>query len=306
MEHLPLSEAQWFRQQLKPWPPADFSKEGTTVDNLIPSGYESYGKLLHPFEVNREEPDTLGPHPNYGKRVNIAISNTPDGGISITEQKPDGTVVDLREEASRREEKRRLQTLVPTPWRTIAQKYGLTFHEEINTGSYAALFQHTGWPRNLLFPSEGFLPRQPFLQLLSLLKEHTPGGAVYIFQYPPHTLFKEGRTEDLVRCHLEEVPAYFEEDFIGYLFAADRSWMVHTNTDFHFTLVGGNQALLAALESSELEVLECRAATRVDDYSDRINAPPHQPAQGIPAPQQVRPPQRHSIFSRLKQWLARR
>lgn len=312
MEILPVEEAQWVHKEVKCWPPEDFRREGTTVENLVPPMYESYGKILHPFELNAEEPDTLEPHPNYGKQVSIAITHTPDGGISITEQKPDGTVVDLGEEARQREEGRQLQTLVHTSWQSLAQKYGLTYHAEINTASYAALFQQTGWPRNLLFPSEGFLPRTLLTHLLSLLRQHTPHDEVYIYQWPPHSIFKEGRAADLVRCSFAEVLEYFDGGFTGYLYAGDRSWLVHTNTDFHFTLVGGSKDLLEALKSSDLEVLECSAATRVDDYSDRINEPPPPLPTTPPPHQELRPSRmekepftlkRHSIFNRFLRWL---
>ena len=312
MEHLPISEAQWLQQQKKPWPPKDFGREGTAVHHLIPPVYESYGRILHPFETDLEQPDSLEPNPGYGGQASIALSHLPDGGISIREQRADGTLVNLHEEHLRRKEARRRQKLVPTTWRSVAEKYGLTFHEEISSRSYAARFGEIGWPRNLSFPSEGFLPRSLLIQLLPVLQQHTPHDEVYLFQWPPHTIFKDGRSDDLVRCRFAEVPEYFEEDYVGYLYAGDRSWMVHTNTDFHFTLVGGSKALLEALQSSGLEVLECTATTRVDDYSDRINEPPPQRSSTPPLHQELQPSplgkelltlKRHSIFNRFTRWL---
>ena len=312
MEILPTEDARWIHQAVRRWPPEDFLKEGTTVDTLIPPGYESYGKLLHPFETDVEAPDTLAPNKEYGSEISINLTRSPGGEITITKKAADGTIENLQEEMHRRKEERRRQKLVPTTWRSVAEKYGLTFHAEISTGSYAALFKQTGWPCNLLFPGEGFLPRPLLLELLSVLQRYTPHDEVYIYQWPPHAIFKDGRTADLVRCRFAEVTAYFEEDFIGYLYAGDRSWLVHTNTDFHFTLVGGSKALLEALKSSALEVVECSGTTRVDDYSDRVNVPPPQRSATPPLHQVLRPskvgqermvPKRHSIFNRFMRWL---
>ena len=302
MQTLPISESKWIPESVQPCSKEKFRENGCTIANLIPPVYESYGKLLHPFEINTAEPDTLEPNPDYGRQVNIAISSVPGGGINITEQYKDGTGTNLFDEYQKKVEDRKAQKLLPVSWQSIAQKYALRFHEEINTSSYIARFQKTGWPRNLLFPSEGRLPRAQLISLLSILKECSPQEEVHIYQTPPHSLYKNDRIEDLVACTFEEVTQYFEEDFIGYLYAADKSWIVFTDTDLHCTLIGGYPALLQALQESTLEVVPCSHTTRVDNFSDRINEPVVITA-AIPAVDEAPQQKRHSIFNSLLNWL---
>lgn len=271
MERLPISEAQWIKELVKPYPGGDVKEVGSTVELVIPPCYEGYAKLFHPFEINLEETDTLEPNRTYGRPMTIHLTMTKDGGLIATEIKEDGSTVDLYEDYKKRVEKRTQLKLVYTSWRSVAEKYGLHFHQEINQNSFTARFQEIGWPRNLLFPREGYLVRPLLLKLLLLLKQYTVGDEVYIYQLVPNSIMKEGRIDDLIKCRFEEVSEYFPRDFIGYMYAADKSWIVYTDTDLYFTLVGGSKALIQTLANSSLEVLPCLPTTRIDNHSDSIN-----------------------------------
>jgi hypothetical protein len=302
MEQLPISDARWLHRQLKPWPPKDFMREGTAIHHVLPSSYESYGRLFHPFEINIAETDALEPNPDFGRPVSITFTRTSGSDITVTEQKEDGTVIDLYEETKRREEERRSQKLADTSWRCVAEKYGLTFHAGISIDSYTARFQKIGWPRNLLFPSEGCLPRKQLINLLAILKQHTVNDEVYIYQMHPHNLCNV----DLVRCRFDEVTQYFEADYVGYLYAGDRSWVVFTDNDLHCTVIGGSGTLIEALKDSSLEVLECSSASRIDNLSDDINEGLPRTPSGRSTGAALPTPGRHSIFNRIRKWLARR
>jgi len=271
MERLPVSEAQWIKENTKPWIIEDLKKNGSTVQHVVPGFYQSYAKLFHPFEINFEQTDKLEPNPDYGTPIPIHLTRTNDGDFIATEIKEDGSTLDLYEEYKKRVERRAQMKLVYTSWQSVALKYGLHFHEEINQSSFSARFREIGWPRNLLFPREGYLVRPLLLQLLLILKEHTVNNEVYIYQLVPNSIMKDGRIDDLVKCSLEEVTEYFPKDFIGYMYAANRSWMVYTDTDLYFTLVGGSKALIETVINSSLEVLPCLPTTRIDHDSDHIN-----------------------------------
>ena len=271
MERLPVSEAQWIKENTKPWIIEDLKKNGSTVQHVVPDFYQSYAKLFHPFEINTKETDALEPHGRHQNRVHTTFSQMQDGTVLVTETNDDGTTVITYETYVQRMKQYALLNYVYTSWRTVAEKYGLHFHEEINQSSFSARFREIGWPRNLLFPREGYLVRPLLLQLLLILKEHTVNNEVYIYQLVPNSIMKDGRIDDLVKCSLEEVTEYFPKDFIGYMYAANRSWMVYTDTDLYFTLVGGSKALIETVINSSLEVLPCLPTTRIDHDSDHIN-----------------------------------
>jgi hypothetical protein len=274
MQRLPVSEAQWIKQLVIPYPGGDFKEVGNTVERVIPPCYEGYAKLFHPFEIDTKERDALEPNRNQNRSTHFTINVNNNEGIVLIETNDEGTKSISYDEYVKRIKQYALLNHVYTNWRAVAEKYGLSFHQEISPLSFSAHFKEIGWPRNLIFPKEGYLARPLLIQLLSLLKHFTVDENMFIYQLVPNSIMKDGRTEDLVKCSLEEVTEYFPEDFIGYMYAADRSWMVYTNTDLYFTLVGGSNVLIQTLANSNLEVLPCLPTTRIDDYSDRINKAP--------------------------------
>ena len=156
----------------------------------------------------------------------------------------------------------------------MAEKYGLVFHNEINPRSFTNKFEESGWPEDLGFPSEGYLPRRELLKLVEVLRCHTPTGEAYIFQTAPHSTYKDGRTEDLVVAELGEVSRYFDDGFIGYLYGRDKEWVVYTDTDLPFTIAAGSEELVGTLTNNEvsgLEALICDPSTRLDVASNQIN-----------------------------------
>lgn len=262
--------AKWIEDETLHRTTDDFKLQGCTIGHCIPPKFESYCKIFHPFEVTEDEEDILEPNKEYGQQVSLNIS-TDSQGLQITETGKDGTITDIFERQQVRLEEYNSKKWNFVAWKSIADKYGLTFHNEINPQTYVDKFQKIGWQRNLNFPSEGYLPRQILIKLLDLLNDKSPSDEVYIYQMPPHNIWKDNKDCDLVKCSYNEVLEYFDKDFIGYLYSADKSWVVFTDTDLCFTLVGGKKQLIDTIITSELEVLECAVTTRVDNYSDKIN-----------------------------------
>ncbi|MGZ3895614.1 MAG: hypothetical protein ACXVM0_15580 [Flavisolibacter sp.] len=271
METQPIEMASWIWKACRPLIRKDVASGGITIDQLIPLGYECYAKILHPFEEDIEKTDALAPHPTYGKKVSLSLRHLPDGQLGTFFLLPDGSEIDVQEQYGERQKEYASKKRKPVTWQSLAEKYGLVFHNQIHDQSYVARFQKIGWPENLIFPSEGRLPRATFEKLLHTLRDYTGKDELYIFQYPPHSLYREGKGADLVRCSYAEVRSYFEEDFVGYLYGIDHSWVVFTDTDLYFTLVGGSQALIHAIGQTELEILTSTGTTRVDCLGDRIN-----------------------------------
>jgi hypothetical protein len=267
----PIDKAKWIEGEKLPRTTGDFKLLGFTIGQCIPPNFESYCKIFHPFEVTNDLADTLEPNKAYGPQVNLTFSNNTETGLIIKEIGNDGKEIDILERQKDRLKEYNSKKWEFVSWNNIAEKYGLIFHNEINPQTYVGKFQKIGWQNNLNFPSEGYLPRQILVKLLTMLSHESSPSDVYIYQTPPHNIWKDNKDCDLVKCSFKKVLEYFDKDFIGYLYSADKSWIVFTDTDLCFTIVGGQKKLTDILISSELEALECAETTRVDNYSDKIN-----------------------------------
>lgn len=262
--------AKWIEEETLPKTAAEFKIHGCTIGHCIPPHFESYCKIYHPFEVTEDEEDILEPREEYGK-ASLTFSIDSESGLIITETNKDRKIIDLLERHKERQREYNSKKWNSVTWKTIANKYGLIFHNEINPQTYTDKFQKIGWQKNLNFPNEGNLPQRQFVQLLEVLQEVSSSNEVYIYQVMPHTIWKDNKDCDLVKCEFNEVLEYFDADFKGYLYSDDKSWLVFTDTDLTFTIVGGKKKLIDSLISSDLEVLECETFTRVDNDSDKIN-----------------------------------
>lgn len=266
----PIEISNWIEDEKLPLTNGDFKIQGCTIGQCIPPTFESYCKIFHPFEVTPDEPEILEKK-DYRQKVILNFSISPDREIKLTETEYDGTETDIYVRQQERLKDYNSKTWKFVTWKSIAEKYDLLFHNEISRQTFVDKFEKIGWQKNLNFPSEGYLPRRHLVKLLELLNELSSSNEVYIYQVMPHTIWKDNKDCDLVKCEFNEVLEYFNEDFKGYLYSADKSWMVYTDTDLTFTIVGGQKNLIDVLVSSELEALECLQTTRVDNYSDKIN-----------------------------------
>ena len=150
-------------------------------------------------------------------------------------------------------------------WQNTAEKYGMRFYAETNKISFVTHFEDIGYPTDLYFPIEGILPRQLFVELLKVLESYTPSNEFIIYQTAPYTIWKDEKVQDLVACNADEVLTYFDKFFAGYLYAADKSWIIFTDCDLYFTIIGGTKELVSALAESQLETIICSNLSRVDE-----------------------------------------
>lgn len=267
----PIEKAKWIEDEQLPRTNKNFELTGCTIGQCIPPIFECYCKIFHPFEVTPDEPDILEPKKQLGQMGNLTIKTHPDSGLQVTITFEDGNVIDIPKQHEERQREYKSKTWHFATWRSIAEKYDLVFHNEVNGKTFADKFQTIGWPRNLKFPSEGYLPRELLVNLLKKLENISNSDQVYIYQMLPNSIFKDNKDCDLVKCTFNEVLEYFDTNFIGYLYPEDKSWVVFTDTDLCFSIVGGPKRLVDLLLSSDLEILECNATTRVDNFSDKMN-----------------------------------
>jgi hypothetical protein len=253
METLLIELARWIEEETPPIFVGDI-KPGVTIGQCIPPIFDAYCKVFHPFEVNPDEPEIL--EQNLEPRFPLTFNGTRDELFEI-----------YKKEREEHDSKR--WNFVR--WESVAEKYGLVFYNQISPESFVKKFRKTGWQKNLNFPMEGHLPRSLLINILDILILHSPKDEVHIYQMPPNTIWKNKFGTDLVKCNFGEVLIYFVKDFIGYLYPADKSWILYTNTDLTFTIVGGPNKLIERFMNNDIEALECNSYTRVDDGSDQIN-----------------------------------
>jgi len=230
----------------------DFEWIGCNIGQCIPPIFDSYCKIFHPFELTPDEEDTLEVRNKSAKKQSLTFDD----------------ILKEREKWLKEYNSKQWQFV---NWKTIADNYGLVYHNQINQKTFINKFEKVGWQKNLIFPNEGHLSRQLLVKLLNILKPQKDFDELIIYQAAPHTIWKDNKPEHVVRCNFEEVLGYFNSDFIGYLFAADKSWIVFTDTDLTFTIVGGQKKIIDSILISDIEAIECNATTRVDDFSDKIN-----------------------------------
>ncbi len=239
MEILPNEKAKWIRENLMPMKSYDFKNdfklEGYTIANCIPIIFESYRKIFHPFEITFDETDFLELSPDF--------------------------FVKRKEYKSKRWEE--------ISWKSISDKYGLKFHDQINPQTFINKFEKIGFPKNLTFPFEGHLSLKIFEELIKILKSYDTKDEVYSYQVMPHS--EKNEFEVLVKCSFDELITYYPNGLIGYLYSHDKRWILFTDTDLCFTIFGGPSDLSDKLNSSSVESLLCLATSRVDDYGDLIN-----------------------------------
>jgi hypothetical protein len=152
---------------------------------------------------------------------------------------------------------------VSLTWKTVADRYGIVFDNETNITHYGKAVKEKGDTNELAFPEEGRMPLTVLSTLLDVLRPFTAQEKVCIFQTMPHYCFGGSGAEAFVDTHIDEVLSYFENYFIGYLYAADRSWIIFTDTDFEYTMIAGPAQLIRQLMESSLEVLPCEVGTQI-------------------------------------------
>jgi hypothetical protein len=245
-----LEPLRWIRDGTdRPVTSEDPSWQGNRVSLCIPPIFPAYGKVFHPIFADPSVEDhslswaAADDAPStYGRLVSVSPAlGTP------------GTRV---------------------RWRTLADELGLLFHEAFTERSLIRAYRDQSMPRYLLGPEEGSLDARTLGRMITLLRPHTAEGH-YFFGYDviattqlESDLLYEGQLDEvLLCCELNEVrgsPTYW--------WPGDRSWLVCTDWDLCFTLLGGSAALIGDLvNDAELEAVAVKASTRIDYKADTIN-----------------------------------
>lgn len=270
MKELDINKAKWIENEVASWEQDEVESSGVRIVHCVPNIYESYCKIFHPFEITPDEKETLKPKSYREIKGDFSLRKTEDGDLEMLITGEDGSRINLFEKSKSLREEYESKQWNDISWKEVAAKYGLLFHKEISPDSFVKKFEKIGWPENLSFPEEGYLPRKQFLQLIEILRSFTSSN-VKVYQTAPHIIWRDDKPIELIECSLNEVLDYFSDDFIGYLYSEKDKWMVYTDVDLTFTLVGGPNALVETINNSELESAQCEWMDRVDNDSDSVN-----------------------------------
>jgi hypothetical protein len=154
----------------------------------------------------------------------------------------------------------------------LAHDVGLRYLPTLSSSSFTRQFPGGFWPRRLVGPDQGNLEAQTRDVLVSILQRHTKVSRclfhVWILaaiKWEEDLLFQGALSEaSLFPDKVENVrltPTHW--------FPEDRSWLVCTDYDLTFTLIGGSESLVGdLLNSSAVECLRVDPETRVDGKAD--------------------------------------
>ena len=238
------------------------------VSDLVPPIFPAYAKLLHPIyedlaaldddltwqEAEKSTPSEMNAlRGSVEKEIQRIIdqSTLVYGGPS-----PDSRLVRIR-------------------WTELARRQGIPFTPTLSAYSFTRRFPGGSWPRRLIGPEEGNLASTDRDVLTSVVRRHTnPGRCLFHFWLLATVDWKDNL---LFEGALDEV-SNFPDQAKGtrlsptHWFPENRAWIVCTDYDLTFTLIGGSKSLVDdLLRNRDLECVQVHADTRVDAYADSAN-----------------------------------
>ncbi len=256
-----LSEVEWIVEGVRQKTP----ENNYTVAHCIPPIFPSYAKIFHPIsEDSAVQSDTLTWQED-------AQNFTPQPGI------PKSPATHVVQEFIERSTlvyggARPNSRLVRIRWAQLAWRLGLPFTVTLSSWSFTRRFPGRSWPKRLIGPKEGSLEGPERDALVSVLHRHTKVDCCFFHVWLLAT--NEWREDLLFEGGLRDASLFPEgvprvHCTPTHWFPEDRSWLVCTDYDLTFTLVGGSESLVRDLVTNP--VLECvlvSSEMRVDRNAD--------------------------------------
>ncbi len=224
--------------------------KGNFVSSLIPPGFESYGKILHPIHARYEFIDN-------------PLSERENAILKIPSCEPLKSFVEKCRKAASGDR---------ILWRDLAALLGVPFAPGIKHEWYRETIQDPWcWPRLLSGPAEGWLEQEQCRALAGIL-EASGSSQECLFRFSDIPFYAPANQQQpqLFRGSLGEVCDFQSQRRLSfeYWWPHNRQWCVCSDYDLEFTVVGGSRGLLSRLLRDDvLECIEVTQATRIDQYS---------------------------------------
>lgn len=264
-----LSAADWIAEGVGPF--------GSGVGGLVPSGFESYARLLHPaWPAGEALADGRELDPLPWKEV-AKVS----GGQMHPRVQFDALVGAEREKS--RDYEPDVGELPPALLSALCAV--LAEHTRTPERCWFCLWEGWGWidgSAGVIVTSGGAsgrafdVPPAFPLEIIKGPRVSLPGRDYILFEGPLNAANELGwRSGELLSDAYPEVdfdPDDFEPQSPNLFWPQDRSWFVATEIDLDSTYVGGSQRLVKALlDDSRFEAWPAQLSDRVDAGSDEIN-----------------------------------
>jgi hypothetical protein len=258
------SEAKWIRKRVIVTEHFD-PVVGNQIGNLFPTMFQSYCKVFHNIYQDNAIEDHSTTWDDVEKR------KTYDPTDPVANLKHTATTVYGGTDNRDRERLTRLR------WSELAEQYGLRFHGDINQNSFTRNFPGGSWPFYLIGPQEGNLEVPTCGEIVRSIIIATGGDLSELCYFLYDLIATQALESDLLFSGpLRSIFETYELDEVHgtptFWWPADRNWLVCTDWDLTFTVVGGSSDLIAAIVSNpELEAITVEPSSRVDFKSDTIN-----------------------------------
>lgn len=258
-----LSEFDWIAEGISK---VD-AKTQTTVAHCIPPVFPSYAKILHSIYEDlsvrdrrltwqQEEAGTPLDHEPMSEGEEAIASVLSRSTLVYGAATPDASLKRIR-------------------WAELAGRLGMRFTPTLSAASFTRRFRGRSWPRHLIGPMEGGLADFERDALKSVLSGQTGVDRVLFRFWLLATTRWEG--DKIFEGTLDEV-SFFPDEDLGVRFTPthwypeDRSWIVCSDYDLTFSLVGGAESLIQRLlDHPILECVRVSLDTRVDWNADLKN-----------------------------------
>jgi len=220
---------------------------GNFVTHLIPPVFESYAKLLHRIEA-------------YHDFIDKPLSARENEILRIPSCEPLRSFVESR----RADSQRRVR------WKELAVLLDVPFAPAINHHWYRKRLPDPWcWPRLLTGPNDGHLNEEECERLASVLKDFT-GSQDCFFRFSDIPFYAGPGQSTVFRGKLDEVSVFQKDKCLSfeYWWPSGRNWVVCSDYDLPFTIIGGPSQLVSALmRDTVLECVEVELRTRIDVFA---------------------------------------
>lgn len=256
-----LAEIEWIANGVR----QKTAEPGCAVAHLIPPVFPAYAKLFHPIsrDLAVEDGTVTWQENEKASLREIDASKTPAEQAIQDILKQSTLVYGSAEPGSR---------LVRIRWAQLARDLGLPFVPTLSSWSFTRQFASGSWPKNLIGPEEGCLATPDRDALVYILQRYTKVNRCF---FHVCLLATAEWRDDLMFEGVLDDACLFPENVPEarltptYWFPEDRAWLVCTDYDLTFTLVGGPESLVRDLTDSPiLECVSVNPETRVDRDAD--------------------------------------
>lgn len=227
-----------------------------TIQEIFPQSIPAYAKIFHRIHIKKKI--------SKGKKHSVVENTEVDFGNSEENK----IINEFLNEATFDYSAALPFLKGPTiHWREVCKSLGIELTPDLTIRTIAAKFRESinGWPENLIGPCEGSLDEGEFKSLILFFKKFSSTENCFCFYEEITTGFWEG--DELSFGKFENLFKFAKTHSNSlsptYWWAEDQTWLVYTDYDSTFSLVGGSEDLIKNMvKMNSFECLKLNLADR--------------------------------------------